>query len=364
MLASAFAWGGALGVWAGVLFLLPASAQAFDPSRFIPLALTVLKVEAATSNGRMNVGTAITVAPGVAVTSCHVTRGATSVRLVKHSTGWPAVGQYADAEHDLCFLSAPSWPGRPVTLADRDGPRLYQQVVAMGFTGGAGVSVSQGEITGLHRHQGAPIIQSTSSFTSGASGGALLDDSGRLLGVLTFRLRGNRHHYFSVPAAWVVASLPLAADRFAPIGAPVAQRSFWEADPCCVPHFMRVEALQSRAQWPELLRLAQEWSAGDPDDADAWYARGVAQSRLGRPDDAKDDLARATTLAPRHAAAWFELGAAQLEAGDPVRAGLAREVLAELGSPLAEQLASRIALRSQSTDCVGCGSGQQSAPAR
>ena len=127
---------------------------------------------------------------------------------------------------------------------------------------------------------------------------------------------------------------------------------------------LRVEALQSRAQWPELLRLAQEWSAGDPDDADAWYARGVAQSRLGRPDDAKDDLARATTLAPRHAAAWFELGAAQLEAGDPVRAGLAREVLAELGSPLAEQLASRIALRSQSTDCVGCGSGQQSAPAR
>lgn len=357
MSASLCAWGGALAASAALLFLLPGtgSAQSLDPARFIPLALTVLKVEAATANGRMNVGTAITVAPGVAVTNCHVTRAAISVRLVKHFTGWPAIGQYVDAEHDLCFLSAPSWRGQPVTFADRDGPRLYQQVVAMGFTGGASVSVSHGEITGLHRHQGEPIIQSTSSFTSGASGGALLDDGGRLLGVLTFRLRGNRQHYFSVPAAWVAASLPIAADRFEPIGTPVTRRSFWEADPCCVPYFMRVDAFQSRAQWPELLQLAKEWSGADPDDADAWYARGVAQARLGELREAAADLAHATLLAPRHTGALFELGAAKLEAGDPVQAGFAQAALADLGSPLAEQLAALISSRRQQAGCLGCG---------
>ena len=58
-------------------------AERFDPARYIPLAMTVLKVEAPSLGGRMNVGTAITVAPGVVVTNCHVTRDATSIRVVK-----------------------------------------------------------------------------------------------------------------------------------------------------------------------------------------------------------------------------------------------------------------------------------------
>ena len=127
-----------MGAWPWLIVSCRERQAAQSTARFIPLAATVLKVEAPTNAGRMNVGTAITVAPGVVVTSCHVTRRAASVRLVKGGGRWPAAGQVADWDHDLCFLSVPAWPGS----ADRARSagvhcELYAPVVAMGFTRGA-----------------------------------------------------------------------------------------------------------------------------------------------------------------------------------------------------------------------------------
>jgi hypothetical protein len=334
------AW--AVGVLA-LAFGLPASApaEAVDVARFIPLVAAVLKVEAPTHDGRVNVGTAITVAEGVVVTNCHVTRNATSVRLLKGGGSWPVAGQVSDWNHDLCFLSVPNWRGAPVDLGP-SAPDLYTPVVAAGFTRGAGLSMSPGEVTGLHGYEGERIIQSTSRFSSGASGGALLDDSGRLVGVLTFRLRGNRDHFFSVPAAWVRKRLPIAEGLFEPIGAGKGGRAFWEGG-CCVPYFMQVDQLRSQARWPELLALAEAWIAYDEKDADAWHASGVAQARLGRTEQAVAALERAVALAPRHAQAWYEMGIAGAARGDDVTARRAREALVELGSELADRLAVDVA---------------------
>lgn len=320
-----------------LVIVIPASApaQSVDVARFIPLIAAVLKVEAPTRDGRVNVGTAVTVATGVVVTNCHVTRDATSVRLLKGGGRWSVAGQLADWNHDLCFLSVPGWPGAPLQLESAP-PALYAPVVAAGFTRGAGLSMSPGEVTGLHGYEGERIIQSTSRFSSGASGGALLDRDGRLLGVLTFRLRGNREHFFSVPSAWVRNRLPIADNLFEPVGRG-GGHAFWEGG-CCVPYFMQVDELRSQGRWPELLELAERWIAYDSQDADGWYARGVAQARLGRPDDAVAAFERATAISPRHAEAWYEMGVAGASRGDDRTTRRAREALAGLGSELADRL--------------------------
>ena len=286
----------------------------------------------------MNIGTAITVAPGVAVTNCHVTRNAASVRLVKRGERWPVAGQVADWNHDLCFLSVPSWPGMPISLAPPGELNLYEPVVAAGFTRGADLSMRQGEITGLHGYEGERIIQSTSRFSSGASGGALLDREGRLVGVLTFRLKGTQNQFFSVPAAWVRDRLPIPAELFEPIDPGNGGHAFWEGG-CCVPYFMQAGALRERARWSELLEFAERWIAYDPEDADAWLARGLALARLGRLDDAVTALERAIGIAPRHTEAWYEFGAANIALGDVDAAARARATLVEVGSELADRLA-------------------------
>ena len=80
------------------------------------------------------------------------------------------------------------------------------------------------------------------------------------------------------------------------------------------------------------------WLGADPDDADAWFARGLAQSRLQQSREAMSALAKATELAPNHADAWFELGIASLEARDAAAAERARDALAGMGSKLAGKL--------------------------
>ncbi len=339
---------------------VPASAPAepVDVARFIPLVAAVLKVEAPTHDGRVNVGTAITVAAGVVVTNCHVTRDATSVRLLKGGGRWTVAGQVSDWDHDLCFLSVPTWPGAPLEL-EAAAPDLYSPVVAAGFTRGAGLSMSPGEVTGLHGYEGERIIQSTSRFSSGASGGALLDQEGRLVGVLTFRLRGNREHFFSVPAAWVRNRLPIAADLFEPISRSGGRHAFWEGG-CCLPYFMQVDELRSQARWQELLELAKAWIAYDPQDADAWHARGVAQASLGRPAEALAALERAVAIAPRHAEAWYDMGVAGAAGGDARTTRRAREALAGLGSELAERLAVGVA-QGQAGDADAQAAGAQAA---
>jgi hypothetical protein len=325
-------WAVAFSCWS-----VAVAAQDFAPTRFIPLSVSLLRVEAPTEGGRVKVGTAVTVAPGVVVTNCHVTRDAVSVRVAKRAGRWPVEGQFADAEHDLCFLSVPTWPGSPVLLGDPGSIRIYQPVVAMGYTRGADVSMSPGEITGLHGFEGGRIIQSTSSFSSGASGGALLDAEGRLVGVLTFRLRGNIDHYFSVPASWVAAHLPIAPGQFRPVGM-LTGRAFWEAGPCCIPYFMRMSDLQTHAKWPELLLLAEDWITADPLDADAWFARGIAQARLRHSRDAAEALERTVSLAPRKAEAWFELGATAMETGNAEGVKRALDALGGLDGSLAQKL--------------------------
>src|SRR5690606_34357797 len=145
-------------------------------------------------------------------------------------------------------------------------------------------------------------------------------------------------HYFSVPAAWIVARLPLPSDRFEPIGPLAHAETFWERDSCCTPYFMRASSMRSQSQWADLIGLSEEWLDADPDDADAWFANGLAQSRLQQPGKAMSALAKATELAPNHADAWFELGIASLEARDATSAERARDALAGMGSKLAGKL--------------------------
>jgi len=60
--------------------------------------------------------------------------------------------------------------------------------------------------------------------------------------------------------------------------------------------------------------------AADPRLGTAWYNRGLALARLGRPDDAISDFTRAGELVPGRAVIWVSRGAAYVMTGDPARA--------------------------------------------
>ena len=283
------------------------SHEALDRAFFIGLAASVIKVEARIGDGSYSLGTGVAIAPGRVVTNCHVTRNAIQITLVKGSLRRPVVSQNADLEHDLCLLNAPSLDAPPVTMGSAKDLRVGQRVAAMGFTGGVDMGFREGFVHALHPHDGSQVIRSSTAFTSGASGGALFDQSGRLVGILTFRLPGPAAHYYSAPSEWI-ARFPTNDDGFSRIGPLADFRAFWQRPESELPFFMRAALLEADGNWPALLNMANTWASAENTGAEPWIARGKAYLRMDRREFAADAFLRATAIEPASGEAWFNLG--------------------------------------------------------
>jgi Trypsin-like peptidase domain/Tetratricopeptide repeat len=330
-------WFGAGVAAAGVLlWCAPVAARPIDRAQILVPSHSIGRVEAQLDDGRVGVGSAITVARGILVTNCHVTSKAVSIKVVGLGMSWAVTQQAAHPVHDVCFLRVPDWPQPPVLLRGASPLHLGDAVSAMGYTAAA-MSLRSGTITGLHAHDGAQIIETDTAFTSGASGGGLFDDEGALIGMLTFRMRGSAGHYFALPMTWIRDRLP-RENQWRDIAPLRSARPFWAGEIDQLPLFMRAASLEQQQRWNDLRAVAEFWSAHDPENADAYLALGVALSRLAVHEAAIDSLARAVALAPGNAQAWFNLGEAYRANGNwgPLRR--VAERLAQLDGPLAERL--------------------------
>lgn len=314
-----------------------AQAQAgprIDRSTLLHLGASVLKIEAIGADGRYQLGSGVVVGERTAVTNCHVTRKAQTIHVVKGGARLPATRQAADVAHDLCLLHVPRLDGAEavVPISPAGSLKEGQPVLAVGYTGGTSLQVSDGQVVALHRLDGSQIVQSTNWFSSGASGGGLFDAAGRLVGILTFRLRGGSAHYFAAPADWLVGRID-DASRYAAVG-PLEGRSFWEELPDAQPMFLQAAALEQRRQWPGLAELARRWAADDAGDPEAPFLLGLAYDAQGDAQASIAALRRCIELDPGYARAWARLALLYKREG---RLADAREALARLGALDAEQ---------------------------
>lgn len=294
----------------GLSLGLPAAAEV-DRAAFIKLASSVLKIESLRVQGGYSLGSGVVVGAQQVVTSCHVTRDAREVFVIHTGVRWRVRAQAGDLDHDLCVLRVPGLEAAPVELSSARTLRLGQSVNALGYTGGIGIQNSPGEVLALHRLDGANVIQSSNWFSSGASGGGLFDDDMKLVGVLTFRLRGGTADYYSAPVDWLQPLLN-ATDRekpVAPLGAdPLA---FWQRPVEQQPLFLRAAVFRRDENWAALKTIASTWMRADRRDPEPWLLTAVAFENQSRWPEARRALECSLALEPGYAPAMAEL--AQLE---------------------------------------------------
>jgi len=277
---------------------------AIDPGTLIKLSTSVLKVEVIRVQGGYSLGSGVVVGADSVATNCHVTRDARQIAVLQGGLRLPAQSQRVDAYHDLCLLRVRGIDNaRAVEFAQA---AIGQAVTAVGHTAGA-LQSSTGEVLALHRLDGAHVIQSTNYFNSGASGGGLFDAESRLVGILSFRLRGTTGHYFAMPAEWLARQLRDAQGE-QPIG-PLAsgERAFWEQPLETQPFFLRAAVLENDGNWRALEPLATQWARQDMDDPEPWYLLGLALDRQDQPGQARRALECSLAIAPDFANARLEL---------------------------------------------------------
>src|SRR5262249_45632896 len=144
-------------------------------------AATVYKVGVSLKSGRSAIGSAVLLAPGKLVTSCHTIREAVDVMVLHREGQLPAAIESSDERHDVCILSVPQLRGRAAQRLPSSQLTVGESVTAMGYGGSYALAMDEGQVTALYRFDDAKVIRTSASFPRGASGGGLFDAQGRLI---------------------------------------------------------------------------------------------------------------------------------------------------------------------------------------
>jgi len=195
-----------------LLFVLLAELVAATDARevFKAVAPSVVLIKTYAS-GRvpLKIGSGFFVAPGDAlVTNAHVIAGASEVECVLSNGVTISVTEVLAlaADKDIAILSA---KGPALQLSERI-PEVGESIFALGNPKGLSATFSNGIVSALRSQGGMPVIQITAPISPGSSGGPVVDDKGRVIGVASFNFREGQNLNFAVGSS---AIIPMLAAR-------------------------------------------------------------------------------------------------------------------------------------------------------
>jgi len=316
-----------------LLFPLICSAQGLSQEQTFNLNRHIVKVHAANQAGNHGVGSGVVIAKDHVVTNCHVIANANGIHVTKYGTSYPPQELIADWYHDICILSFKYLDLDPVQLGSSDDVDYATDVVAKSYGGNATRPVtSVGKVRDIFDLNGKKIIQSSTWFSLGASGGGLFDSEGRLLGITTFKTPGHGALYYSIPVE-VVKDLLEKGQRVNVTTQAVAP--FWDEPPEQLPFFMRIVKPLFDENWSELNKLSQEWVSKD-NALEANYYLAKSFYHLNQKDEAKKLLMKVIDQKSKHSMAHQLLSKIYQDQGNQVESEYHTNLFMELDIEIQE----------------------------
>ena len=161
-------------------------------------------------------GSGVVVGTHEVVTNCHVLERAADVavhqaadRSGSESYRMAAWTIARDDDRDLCllFVEELSLPpaAKVVRLGAAKALSVGEEVFDVGAPAGLELSLSRGivsQLRGVFGKRSAPLIQTDAAISPGSSGGGLFNQAGELVGITTFKWRGENLN-FAMPVEWV-----------------------------------------------------------------------------------------------------------------------------------------------------------------
>lgn len=318
-----------------ILFLIPIISYSGGLTQDLTLKLnrSIVKVHSANQAGNHGVGSGVVIAKDHVVTNCHVIANSTGIHVTKYGTSHPPEKLIADWEHDICILTFKYLNLEPVKLGSSLDVDYGTDVIAKSYGGNATRPVtSVGKVRDIFDLKGKKIIQSSTWFSLGASGGGLFDDSGKLLGITTFKTPGRGALYYSIPIE-VVKDLMHKGERIEVTTQ--SQIPFWDEPPTNLPYFMKIVKPMFDENWTELKKISKEWmEKTNAFEAKYYFARSLYH--LNQPEDAKIELIEVLTKKDNHSMAHQLLSKIYADEGNLVKSEYHSKVFMELDSEIQE----------------------------
>lgn len=293
--------------------LLSPAANAFDQQSLMRVFFSIVLVRGYNPDGSLAYGSGVVIGPNKVVTNCHVLRKTNQAWVSQGEDAFAIVSVHVDAMHDLCLLNTDNLPVQPVSLGNTAELGKGNEVFAIGHSNGVPAPLtSYGQIKSLYPFEGGNVVRTSARFSLGASGSALFDGNGRLIGINTFKTPGRAAYFYAVPVEWVknLENKPVQNKL------PVSGQAFWELPDEQKPFFMQAALPDLNEDWVRLQEISKRWIEAEPRNAEAWYELGIAQEGLTLKAEAEQSYRKAAELNPQHSEALYRLGVFASERGD------------------------------------------------
>ncbi|MBI3527402.1 MAG: trypsin-like peptidase domain-containing protein [Betaproteobacteria bacterium] len=260
-----------------LLSFLSLPAVAVDYAAYGKVAASVVRVVARIPNtNSTSFGSGVVLPDGRVVTNCHVIPGAGKVVVMEGAVGTEVERGPSDLAADLCVLHPIALTTPPAQTATAHTLEVGDEVVAIGFGGGGGRSISSGRVTALYPYRNGQVIQTTAAFRQGASGGGLFDRRGNLVGITTFfRRSGAESAFFAIPVEWIDALTSSDVESES------RSNPFWMRPQGDQPLFLQVASYEADGKWAEMEAAARLWTQEEPGQMQSWEALSRALMALG-----------------------------------------------------------------------------------
>ena len=202
-----------LGIFVGIqIALLKSNNQEEININYEEIISSVVQIEATDFRGAKTFGSGVIVSEdGYIITAYHLLLNGQSVSVKLNGNLIAAQVIGFDQFSDIAVVKIENDNLRPIDLSQPQNIEIGAKVFAIGNPYNVGISLSSGIISATDRHFGNPyleIIQTDASINKGNSGGALVDERGKFLGLnisIASLSGGSDGVGFALPSEKVIA---------------------------------------------------------------------------------------------------------------------------------------------------------------
>jgi S1-C subfamily serine protease len=182
----------------------PPPPKPLGPEQILPAALlSVGRVMSYEMSGRaVPLGMAVATEPGTVITTCHGIPGGSQLVVRVGAESNSANLTVTDEMLDLCKLAVTGLNTRPVVISP-DDPRPGDKIFALGANAKGDFALTEGTVRALGSSPRGKVIEISVPVASGASGGAVFDTYGRLVGIATTPHGYGAGLQVALPASWI-----------------------------------------------------------------------------------------------------------------------------------------------------------------
>lgn len=168
----------------------------------------------------LSLGSGFVVRSGYVVTNLHVIEGAARgyAKVLGHEQKYDISGVSAvDETHDLVILSVSGLVAPSLELGDSRNVAVGDEIYAIGNPKGLEGTFSQGIVSGIRNVNTDVLLQITAPISPGSSGGPVLNDKGKVIGVAAATFTGGQNLNFAIPSSYVESLLSRVGKDVAPL---------------------------------------------------------------------------------------------------------------------------------------------------